>query len=89
MANSCPVIPMSDVDEVASLRGHVALCKVQHGRDYSDLVGTIERLAGAVQAGSMASEKQALQLALLEKRLWMIEATGIAIVMLQLAVMLF
>lgn len=89
MAHSCPVIPMADVDEVASLRGHVALCKVQHGRDYSDLVGSIERLAGAVQAVSLASEKQALQLANFGKRLWMIEATGIAIVLLQLAIMLF
>ena len=89
MANSCPVIPMSDVDEVASLRGHVALCKVQHGRDYSDLVDASERLAGAVQEVSMASEQYARQLARFGKRLWMIEATGIAIVVLQLAVMLF
>jgi hypothetical protein len=80
---------MSEVDEVASLRGHIAVCKVRHERDYSDLVGTIERLAGAIQTVSLASEKQALQLAMFGRRLWMIEATGIGIVLLQLAIMLF
>jgi|WetSurMetagenome_2_1015567.scaffolds.fasta_scaffold00908_18 hypothetical protein len=80
---------MADVDEVASLRGHVALCKVRHDRDYSDLVDSIDRLAEAVQTVSLASEKQALEMAQFGRRLLMIEVTGIGIVLLQLAIMLF
>ena len=79
---------MSDVDEISSLRGHVAHCKVTHARDYADLVQAIERHSEAVQACTMALHGQGLRLSLAEKRLARLELIGVGILLLQVVTML-
>lgn len=79
---------MSDVDEISSLRGHVAHCKVAHDRDYADLVNAIERHSEAVQACTLALHGQGLRLSQAEKRLARLELYGIGMLLLQLLTML-
>jgi hypothetical protein len=86
---------MADVDEVASLRGHVARCKVHHERDYADLVNGIDALASKVQGVSLAFEQQerrlgSVEVALgaVERRLAWVNRIGLALLVAQLIAVL-
>lgn len=86
---------MSDVEEIASLRGHVARCKIHHERDYADLVNAIDSLASNMQGVKLACEMQAreldavaIALDVVQRRLSWVHRIGLALLVAQVIAVL-